>query len=332
MKKYSWEEVRRHNTVETGLWVAIDNVVYDVTAFKDTHPGGSDLLKIAAGRDCTDLFNSYHNFTTKPAQILPKYRIGVLESLELNRFAPDSGFYKECCEKVNDYFKKNNLHPKSPFGSLWRLTLFLSLMVWSYAVMYQLLASNSIGRLFAAVVYAVAQSLVLLHQMHDASHSAVGYSWGWWNFFNRFSMEYLAGASVMSWYHQHVLGHHIYTNMMGVDPDMPFVPEGDLRFIVKQQKWKELYKYQHIYMPILYGGLSLKFRIQDFTWTFFAEKNGAIHVNTISKAEWYHLFFTKFFFIFYRILVPIFFFWSSCLNCTFLLLFYRTYYWILASL
>jgi len=208
--------------------------------------------------------------------------------------------------------------------------LFLSLMVWSYAVMYQLLASNSIGRLFAAVIFAIAQSLTLLHQMHDASHSAIGYSHRWWNFFNRFSMEYLAGASVMSWYHQHVLGHHIYTNIMGADPDMPFVLEGDLRFLVKQQKWKELYKYQHIYMPILYGGLSLKFRVQDLTWTFMAEKNGAIHVNSLSRVEWFHLLFTKFFFIFYRILVPIFIFGLPLSTALFYFFFIEiiTGYWL----
>ncbi len=29
-----------------------------------------------------------------------------------------------------------------------------------------------------------------------------------------------------------------------------------------------MYKYQHIYLPILYGVLGLKFRLQDFTDTF----------------------------------------------------------------
>jgi len=186
--------------------------------------------------------------------------------------------------------------------------VFIFLMVWSYAVMFQLLPSNTIGRLFAAVIFGISQALCLLHQMHDSSHTALGYSHRWWNFFSRLTMEWIAGASVLSWYHQHVLGHHIYTNIMGIDPDMPFVLEGDLRFLVPQQKWKKLYKYQHIYMPILYGGLAIKFRLQDFSWTFVAEKNGAIHVNTISKGEWAHLLLTKFFYLFYRLIAPIFIF------------------------
>jgi len=300
--------VRKHNTIESGLWLAIDDNVYDVTQFASVHPGGIDLLKIAAGRDCTHLFSSYHNLTSKPSQLLPKYQIGVLETSELNQFAPDSGFYKECCERVRDYFKKNNLHPKAPWSGIWRLIAFIFMMVWSYAVMYQLLPSNTIGRLFAAVLFGVAQALCLLHQMHDSSHTALGYSPAWWFGISRLTMEWIAGASVISWFHQHVLGHHIYTNIMGIDPDMPFMKEGDMRYLVKQQKWSHFYKYQHIYMPILYGGLALKFRLQDLTWTFLAEKNGAIHVNSLSKTEWAHLLLTKSFYIFYRILAPIFIF------------------------
>jgi len=143
--------------------------------------------------------------------------------------------------------------------------------------------------------------------MHDASHSAIGYGPKWWKVISRLTMEWIAGASMMSWFHQHILGHHIYTNIMGSDPDMPYLQEGDLRFLVKRQGWKNIYKYQHIYMPFLYGLLAIKFRIQDFTWTFLSESNGPIYVNSLSKEEWAHFLATKLFFVFYRIIVPIYF-------------------------
>jgi len=311
MKKYTWEEVRKHNTRETGLWLAIDNSVYDITNFVDSHPGGSHLLDISAGRDCTDLFKSYHNLTDRPAQILPKYKIGELETYELNYFKPDSGFYKECCQRVKEYFEKNGLHPKSPVGGLWRFAIFFSLFCWSYLVMNQILPTNGFVQLIGVVGFGLAQALFGIHQMHDSSHAAIGFNSKWWMFFNRFTMEWILGASTMSWYHQHVLGHHIYTNIMGVDPDMPLQKEGDMRFLVKQQLWKSIYKYQYIYMPILYGGLSLKFRIQDFTWTFLSEKNGLIHVNSISKWEWAHLLASKSFFVFSRIIAPLYLFGLS---------------------
>ncbi len=34
------------------------------------------------------------------------------------------------------------------------------------------------------------------------------------------------------------------------------------------QLWALSYKYQHVYLPVLYGLLGLKFRLQDFTYTY----------------------------------------------------------------
>lgn len=33
---------------------------YDITSYVNSHPGGSQLLRLAIGRDCTALFESYH--------------------------------------------------------------------------------------------------------------------------------------------------------------------------------------------------------------------------------------------------------------------------------
>lgn len=57
---------------------------------------------------------------------------------------------------------------------------------------------------------------------------------------------------------QHVVGHHVYTNVFGQDPDLPDMTTGDLRRLVDRQKYASIYKYQHLYMPPLYGLLGLK--------------------------------------------------------------------------
>jgi len=157
----------------------------------------------------------------------------------------------------------------------------------------------------AAILLGVSESLSLLHQMHDASHSSIGYGPMWWKIIGRFTMDWISGASVMSWFHQHILGHHIYTNIMSSDPDMPMLADGDLRYLVKRQTWTKLYQYQHIYMPILYGLLALKFRLQDFTWTFMSESNGAIKMNPLWRAEWAQLIASKSFFVFWRLILPV---------------------------
>ena len=66
---------------------------------------------------------------------------------------------------------------------------------------------------------------------------------------------------MVAWHNQHVVGHHVYTNIMGADPDLPVSDKGDLRRIVKRQIWTHFYTYQHLYMPLLYGLLTVKVSI-----------------------------------------------------------------------
>lgn len=40
----------------------IDGVEYDITDFMKTHPGGDNMLILAADRDASILFHSYHRF------------------------------------------------------------------------------------------------------------------------------------------------------------------------------------------------------------------------------------------------------------------------------
>ena len=80
--------------------------------------------------------------------------------------------------------------------------------------------------------------------------------------------------------HQHVLGHHPYTNIDGADPDIvtaaqvgvwvggvcvgykievfvhPFQDMPDIRRIKWNQIWLPRYFYQHIYVPMLYCAVS----------------------------------------------------------------------------
>lgn len=76
---------------------------------------------------------------------------------------------------------------------------------------------------------------------------------------------------MVAWHNQHVVGHHVYTNIMGADPDLPVCDKGDLRRIVKRQAWQHFYRYQHIYMPLLYGFLTVKvcFVLSEFIFFLF---------------------------------------------------------------
>jgi len=302
-KNFTWQQVAQHNK-ESSCWIIIDRKVYDVTDWLPQHPGGKEVLLVAAGRDCTDLFRSYHPFTDKPAQILAKFEIGTVSQLEFAQYRPDSGFYRELRQRVVEYFERTKQDPKAVFPGLWRLVLILAVAFASFSVAHSAKFSWFV-RIVAAQIFGVCQALPLLHVMHDASHTAIGHSETSWKLFGRLTMDWFAGASMCSWHHQHVVGHHLYTNVLGIDPDLPVTREGDLRRVAPSQKWMFFYRFQHVYLAVLYSLLAIKFRIQDFigVWTMM---NGPIRINIAFMRELVYQVAVKIFWFSWRVLLPVF--------------------------
>ena len=53
--------VLKHQDAESGgLWVVIDNVVYDCTNFIYEHPGGEEVIRSFAGQECSWQFWRFH--------------------------------------------------------------------------------------------------------------------------------------------------------------------------------------------------------------------------------------------------------------------------------
>jgi cytochrome b involved in lipid metabolism len=55
-KTFTPAEVAKHNKPDQGLYIIVDNSVYDVTNFVDEHPGGAKILKRVAGKDASKQF------------------------------------------------------------------------------------------------------------------------------------------------------------------------------------------------------------------------------------------------------------------------------------
>lgn len=55
-KTISVQEVQAHSSPEKGMYIIVDDTVYDVTNFVDEHPGGAKILKRVAGKDATKQF------------------------------------------------------------------------------------------------------------------------------------------------------------------------------------------------------------------------------------------------------------------------------------
>ena len=90
---YSREEVERHCTAETGIWVTYKGGVYDVTAFLANHPGGASKLMLAAGKDLTSLWKKtdYQQHFRSPLvfELLEEMRVGSLRAADVVELLPE---------------------------------------------------------------------------------------------------------------------------------------------------------------------------------------------------------------------------------------------------
>ena len=258
--KYTWEDVKSHNTPDSA-WVIIDNVVYDVTRFMDRHPGGREMMLLSAGRECTDLFRMYHWFDEgkRPREVMKEYGIGdLVGATEFPAYAPDSrNFYSDLSRRVRKYFEDTygkeaaeaaaregkgpidvaratrdaaKAATKDPWPATWRLAIMFAVAAISYCVVHGILLRGAplVVRLAFAALQGVFQAMPLMHAMHDACHTALGPHEGWWKLYGRLCLDWYAGGCMITWHHQHVVGHHVYTNVFTADPDLPptCVPPG----------------------------------------------------------------------------------------------------------
>jgi|EP00670_Eutreptiella_braarudii_P006529 cytochrome b involved in lipid metabolism len=74
LKAFASEEVFKHKTADD-CWLLIEGKVYDVTKYLDEHPGGSEIMVDAAGKDATEDFKDIgHSDSAKKA--MAPYLIG----------------------------------------------------------------------------------------------------------------------------------------------------------------------------------------------------------------------------------------------------------------
>jgi len=166
---------------------------------------------------------------------------------------------------------------------------------WSHNVFLSCLAAGIMGWMCA---------MIGLVNNHDSSHCAVTHNPILWRVVGHIH-DFLNGASFHVWIYQHTLGHHPYTNIDGLDPDIVTTEEHpDIRRIKWTQQWVPRYVYQHVYIPLVYCLLGLKTRLQDITIMFFIKRNGAIRLNPPSSSQLTVFVAGKLFFLVYRIVIP----------------------------
>ncbi|EGC31437.1 hypothetical protein DICPUDRAFT_39933 [Dictyostelium purpureum] len=299
-KQFLWNEVAKHNK-EDDIWIIVDGKVYDITKWLPIHPGGKEALLLAAGRDCTNLFESYHPMSDKPQSIIGKFEIGYISSYEHPKYVQKSKFYSDLKQRVREYFQKTNQDPQLSVGIMTRMTLVYTLVFCTYYLAHFVTQNFYLSCLFA-ICYAIANSLFSLHMMHDACHLSITHNPMVWKLMGA-SFDFLTGASFYAWCHQHVIGHHLYTNIRNADPDLG-EGEIDFRIVTPYQPRSWYHKYQHIYAPILYGLYSFKYHLQDHE-TFTKGTNGSIRVSPPTTFDYSAFILGKLSYVFFRFYLPL---------------------------
>ncbi|KAI9511847.1 acyl-CoA dehydrogenase NM domain-like protein [Russula earlei] len=80
LQKLTRDDVTKHNK-EDDLWVVIDSKVYDLTRFKNLHPGGAAVLldDDIAGQDATDAFYGLHRHEVLQRPQYQRLQIGHID-------------------------------------------------------------------------------------------------------------------------------------------------------------------------------------------------------------------------------------------------------------
>lgn len=76
-KQVTMAEVQQNDSTDS-CWTVIENIVYDITAWVDQHPGGPDRIEQLCGTDGTESFTDQHSGASQPQSRLAEFQIGQL--------------------------------------------------------------------------------------------------------------------------------------------------------------------------------------------------------------------------------------------------------------
>jgi len=184
-------------------------------------------------------------------------------------------FFKTLQQRVNTYFKANELHKTANFKMYFKTaSIFIAYFVPLFLIYF---AQLSLGlNLLMYFIMGLAVSCVGLCIMHDANHGAYSKS-KTVNKWLGYSLNLIGGSS-FTWKIQHNFLHHTYPNVYQLDEDIddkPFLrlsPHGKL---------EKHHRFQHIYAFLLYSLATISWvfikdfrQLKQYNADGLTEKNG----------------------------------------------------------
>jgi linoleoyl-CoA desaturase len=192
-------------------------------------------------------------------------------------------------KKVNFYFAENKI---SPFGNI-ELYLKTGILFGVLALNYILQVTSVLQGFWPLTISYLLQgilfALIGFNVMHDGSHFCYSGS-SKINAIMAHSLNFLGGIALF-WHQKHVVNHHTYTNLEGVDDDIDLKPF--LR-VHENQKRLPFHRFQAFYALILYSFTYLFWiYYRDFKKYFSGKIADETQMQSLSRKDHFTFWLTK---------------------------------------
>ncbi len=210
-------------------------------------------------------------------------------------------FFKDLRQRVNSYFKDNNISRYANSRMVIKTIVMVLLYFIPYIVMLTGVATSFWALMGLWALMGIGMAGIGLSIMHDANHQAYSKN----KKVNRalgFLINFVGGYD-KNWIIQHNMLHHTYTNIDGFDEDI----ETPVMRFSPEQKHKKIFRYQAYYGPFLYGLMTLNWLLyKDFTQLFRYKKENLLKkAGTSFSSALSMLIFNKLWYIVLFIVLPL---------------------------
>lgn len=167
-----------------------------------------------------------------------------------------TGFMAALKQKTDAYFKANNITPYGNKALIGKTVIIISIFLVLYSWLVFFTPENGWLAIGLSMLFGCSMALIGFNIMHDGSHNSYS-SNQTVNDIMAYSLNVLGGDAYF-WRQKHVVNHHTYTNVEGMDDDLD--AGMFFRFHAGQKK-RFIHRFQHVYWVLLYGFLY-------FMWVF----------------------------------------------------------------
>lgn len=223
----------------------------------------------------------------------------AISTLQFTR-GKDQDFTVTLNQRVNQYFRSNNIRKQANAAMVFKTMVMYALFVVPYMALYVIDVSwYTLIPIY--MLMGVGMAGLGLSVMHDANHGAYSNK-KWLNKLLGYTLNFI-GGNATNWKIQHNVFHHTFTNIDTHDEDVR--PRFILRFS-PHAKRQTFHRFQHVYAWFLYGFMTLSWVLfKDVSQLITYQKTGILKKQTSVTAAWFWFFFTKVFYYFCILALPI---------------------------